>query len=335
MSPRLKLALQDGGVVLPETGEIVVLYPNADSDLGLLPKERVRVVQPFWPDHAALSLQGFDCTPDVGTLSEAWAASIVFLPRSKALAQNLIALALERTTGPVLIDGDKTDGIESIYRDLRKAGPASQAISKAHGKIFWVRGSDAITSPWESIPPAKIEGFETRPGVFSADGIDPGSALLADALPRKLGRHVTDLGAGWGYLSARALAADPGIETIDLVEADYTALACARANIRDARAHFHWADVPGWQPKEIADCVIMNPPFHQGRKTSTDLGRAFILAAARILKPSGQLFMVANRHLAYEQTLAEAFGTHREIGGDNRFKLLHASKPRVPKRRAS
>ena len=39
----------------------------------------------------------------------------------------------------------------------------------------------------------------TVPGIFSADGIDPASALLADNLPEKLGARVADLGGGWAF----------------------------------------------------------------------------------------------------------------------------------------
>ena len=332
MSPRLSLALEAGGVALPETGQIVVFHPRAGMDLSMLPKDRTHVVQPFWPDHAHFAGQGFDCSAEVGAQIADWQAAIVLVPRAKALAHELISTALSHTSGPVVIDGDKTDGIEGIYRDLRKSGTVSEAISKAHGKIFWVDGHHMPNAPWSPPKPVSMKDFQTKAGVFSADGIDPGSALLAECLPAKLGRTIADLGAGWGYLSARALARDERIESIDLVEADHRALTCARLNVVTGKARFHWADALTWQADGKLDCVIMNPPFHQGRKADTDLGRQFIAAAQRALKPSGQLFMVANRHLAYEKTLQDAFGNVQEIGGDNRFKVMQASKPRAKTR---
>ena len=72
-------------------------------------------------------------------------------------------------------------------------------------------------------------GIKPHPGVFSADGIDPASALLLATLPAKLGPRVADLGAGWGYLSA-GLLKDERITSLHLIEADHTALACARVN---------------------------------------------------------------------------------------------------------
>lgn len=303
-------------------------------DLSMLPKTHTQIIQPLWSDHADYSTQGFDCSPEASGTDQVWKAAIVCLPRAKALAHELIALALSRTVGPVIIDGDKTDGIESIYRDLRKSGAVSEAISKAHGKIFWLESDTSIAAPWPKPNLVTVDGFQTRPGVFSADGIDPGSALLVSCLPAKLGRSVVDLGAGWGFLSAHALHDSEEVETLDLVEADYRALSCAKANITDHRARFHWADALSWETQNRVDCVIMNPPFHQGRKTDTELGRGFIMSAKRLLTSSGQLFMVANRHLPYEKTLSDAFGQVQEIGGDNRFKVLQAGKPRVSKHRA-
>jgi len=102
-------------------------------------------------------------------------------------------------------------------------------------------------------------------------------------------------------------------------------LDCARNNVTDARAQFHWTDATTWAGAKGVDAIVMNPPFHTGRKADTDLGRAFIAAAARLLRPSGHLWMVANRHLAYEQELSTRFASVQEVGGDNRYKILQAT----------
>ena len=228
----------------------------------------------------------------------------------------------------MIVDGDKTDGIESMLRALR-AHPGAQPaepLSKAHGKIFAL-APGARLDDWRAAGPHAIEGgFVAAPGSFSADGIDPGSRYLADTLPAKLGSRVIDLGGGWGYLAARALER-PGIERLDLVEAELTALDCARQNVTDPRAHLHWADATRWQPDTRADTVITNPPFHMGRAADPGLGRAFIAAAAGMLRPGGALWLVANRHLPYETTLAQHFSRVEEAAGDTRFKILHASHP--------
>ena len=167
--------------------------------------------------------------------------------------------------------------------------------------------------------------WQVRPGVFSADGADPGSVLLADAVPAVLSGRVADLGAGWGYLSARVLERCRDVSEIHLVEAQASALDCARANVADPRARFHWADATAFRPEAPMDAVIMNPPFHSGRAAEPELGRRFIAAAAGMLRPGGHLWMVANRHLPYEAPLRAAFARVEEIGSDPGYKLFQAT----------
>ena len=220
-----------------------------------------------------------------------------------------------------------------MLRALRPRVALSEPIAKGHGKIAWFPSPGAaMLADWQARP-GMVSGpdgqcFHTVPGVFSADGIDPGSALLADALPAGLKGTGADLGAGWGYLAASLLARAPGIDALHLVEADARALDCARRNVADPRAHFHWRDATRPWPGPALDFVVTNPPFHTGRIADPGLGAAFIATAAGSLKPSGRLWLVANRHLPYEAALAARFRTVDEItGGDSRYKLFLAQGP--------
>ncbi|WP_306115917.1 MULTISPECIES: class I SAM-dependent methyltransferase [unclassified Roseovarius] len=321
---RLSLALETGEITLPDTGRIAVFGPRGGvHDLSGLPLDRLHVLTGFKPDVDYFSARGLTCA----TLPEGrYSASVVFLPRAKRLARGLIARTMDVTDGPVIVDGAKTDGVESILKDCRKRTEVSPPLSKAHGKLF------SLTPPgefddWAIGAPQQIDGgFVTQPGVFSADAIDPGSRLLADTLPAKLGAHVADLGGGWGYLSTRILERE-AVAHLDLVEADHAALECARQNVSDPRLRLHWDDATRWRPDELLDCVVTNPPFHTDRSADPGLGQAFIAAAAAMLKPSGQLWLVANRHLPYEPNVSRLFATVTEAAGDNRFKILHAQRP--------
>ena len=75
------------------------------------------------------------------------------------------------------------------------------------------------------------------------------------------------------------------------------------------------------------DHVVMNPPFHTGRDADPALGASFLAAAARNLAPSGTLWMVANRHLPYDRSLAALFREVAEIGGTPAYRLTRASLP--------
>ncbi len=297
-------------------------------DLSALPKNRCQIITGFKPDFDAFERLGFDCATEAEVEADGrFAASLVLAPRAKALGQSLIAAAAALTDGPVIVDGAKTDGIEALLKACRKRADVGPALSKAHGKLFHFRAGPGFED-WATGDLHPVEGgFVTAPGVFSADGIDPASRLLGDRLPEKLGRVVADLGAGWGYLSARVLER-ASVEQLHLVEADFTALACARRNITESRVQFHWADATQWRLEAPLDCVVSNPPFHTGRKAEPAIGQAFIQAAARVLSPKGQLFLVANRHLPYESFLEQTFAEVGEFGGDARFKLLRAARPR-------
>ena len=189
-------------------------------------------------------------------------------------------------------------------------------------------------APDDPVSPVNVYGASKAAGedaatahaAFSAAAMDRGSALLAEALPARLPARVADLGAGWGALALRVLERE-GVEECHLIEAEWDALEAARLNVADPRARFRWADATSFESDEPFDAVVMNPPFHRGRDADPEVGRAFLRAAARVLVPRGTLWCVANRHLPYERTLAEAFAETREVAGDAAYKVLTAARP--------
>lgn len=331
LTTRLSFARDQGLLALPGSGRLCVFGARAEDDLSELGSD-LQVVQGMRPDADALTARGHDVVlAPVG----AFTAALVVLPRSKVLARDLVARAAALAgEGALWIDGQKTDGADSIIRDLRKRGlVVDPVIAKAHGKLFRVAGAAGALEDWRAGPTTLDNGMVTAPGVFSADGVDRGSALLAGLLPKKMASVVVDLGAGWGYL-ADAVARRDGVTALHLVEADHAALDCARRNVTDPRAVFHWADATTFALQGGADHLVMNPPFHSGRAPDVSLGRAFIAAAARMLKPGGQLWMVANRHLPYEADLAAQFGKIADLSDDRAFKVIHGERlrrsPRKP-----
>ncbi|OOY31450.1 class I SAM-dependent methyltransferase [Thioclava sp. F36-6] len=327
--PRLSLALEMPEALPPE-GDIALFAPVGTLDLGGLPVDRLVAIQPEKPDHDVLAQRGVRVSP---TAEGSYAAAIIFAPRAKAEARALIAEACQRVApgGPIYVDGVKTEGIDSLLKELRGRVDLSAPIAKAHGKIAWFAAAPDLLSDWAAQDIHPVEGFVTRPGVFSADAVDEGSALLAECLPDSLPSKVADLGAGWGWLSAQILA-KKGVERLDLVESDAVALDCAKRNISDPRAQFLWADATRHVPEERYTAVVMNPPFHgAARGADPALGLAFIQAARGMLSLSGTLWMVANRHLPYADALAAAFHEIEEVtppsGPSTRFRIIRAAKP--------
>jgi len=317
---RLSTAIDDGLLTLPE-GSVVVMRPTSTYDVTALPRDAVQIMQSYYPDFAAWQNAGYPVSQNMSPASVA----IVVVPRAKALARAMVAEACAHAEF-VIVDGQKTDGVDSLFKGCRKVLGDLPSITKGHGRIFWFATTEAFAD-WAAPPPAKgAHGFVTTAGVFSDGAIDAGSALLAEALPEKLPARMADLGAGWGYLAAPVLSRN-GVRSLDLIEAEALSLSCARENVIDERVQFHWGDATQFAGNPY-DGIVMNPPFHNGRAADPGLGRAFIQSAARMLAPHGKLWMVANRHLPYETVLSECFRNVDTIGGNGAFKLFHANRPK-------
>jgi 16S rRNA (guanine1207-N2)-methyltransferase len=326
-----RLGLAQAAQILPDMpGKIAVFGPAGPEHLVGFAYQTLTFVPTSFKSSELVKTAGFDVQTDLTHAGHA----IVVLPRAKAEAQDLIAQAIEcAPSGWIVVDGAKHDGIESLLKLVGKVIGAPSSYSKAHGKCFWFQsGTASDLCAWRAQKTVNRDGFMTAPGVFSADGIDPGSALLAAHLPGTLKGAVAELGGGWGFLSHEILRSTQSVATVHIVEDNAVALECAKHNITDSRASFHWADATSWQAPMPLDAVVMNPPFHVGRRTSIDLGNSFIHSAAKQLRSGGHLYMVANAHLGYEPLLNQLFSKVEVLSANKQFKVLQAlkskSKPR-------
>lgn len=282
--------------------------------------------QPSRPDYLALERVGRDVAP----LAEdrGFDGAALLLTRSRRLNERLLARAWNavRPGGRVVACGAKTDGVAPLRKWAGERAQIRASLPKHHATAFTlIREGDAWPVP-ERLP--RQDEWWTALGAFSADGPDPASMLLAGHLDAVEGR-VADLGAGWGYLAAKALEHRAG--HVALFEADHAALEAARRNVDAARASFHWHDVAGEPIAERFDAVVMNPPFHagsgaRGRAADPALGQRFIARAAEILAPGGRLLMVANHHLPYENELDARFRSWEQLERSGGFKVLSARR---------
>lgn len=294
----------------------------------------------------ALALERAGLVVSEHTDASGFSATLLLPARQRQAARAALARALQATApgGLVVVAVGNNDGARSVESDLRALLGAAQVQSKFKSRVIWGQVDPAAVdharvAEWLQLDAVcRIgegdEGFWSRPGLFAWDRIDAASALLLAQLPATLSGRVADLGAGWGALS-RAVARQCGAVTaIDLFEADARALEPARRNLAEALAdrpslpmNVHWHDVTAGVPGQY-DVVISNPPFHIGRADAPDLGKAFLDVAASALRPGGEAWIVANRHLPYEALLSGRFSSVDTVIQRDGFKVLHARGPR-------
>ena len=247
--------------------------------------------------------------------------------RRYTLAHGLRAL---EPGAPLIALAPKDRGGSRLRKELETFGCIVAETVKAHHRICRCTRPEAILDLDDAVAagaPRVIQPYDlwSQPGVFSWDRIDPGTALLAQRLPTFSGEGA-DLGCGIGYL-ARAVLLSPKVKRLVLIDLDRRAVDCARRNVEDARAAFHWADVTGGDaPLSGLDFVMMNPPFHDGGWEDRSLGQAFVRRAASALRKGGALWMVANRHLPYEAVLGELFTTVEAKADQGGYKVFEARK---------
>lgn len=333
--------VSDGLLEWPAEGGALFLRARDGSVLHETPRPGLTCEQEFKPAADALTRSGLT-TVELESLDPARRFALVLLlpPRQREEARALLAEAVARCApgGRVLACMRNDEGARTGEEDLARIAGAVSRLSKRKCRAFWSAPLHGPADPelaqtWRALdaPRPILDGrFMSRPGVFAWDRIDPASALLASHLPADLSGHAADLGAGYGYLTVELLARCPQIRAVDLFEAQARALAMARINLRDARVplEFHWHDVTTGLPRRY-DTIISNPPFHaQGGEDRPDIGRRFIAVAAQSLARNGRFWMVANRHLPYEQALTECFGEVRSVAQSGGFKVIEARGPR-------
>ncbi|HMA13345.1 MAG: class I SAM-dependent methyltransferase [Bacteroidota bacterium] len=331
----LMLPFAQGLLAWPSSGALFLRAREGAALHAHAPRAGLACEQSFRPAHDALERAGFQARAQGEGV---FGMVLVLPPRQRDEARALFATALARTApgGQVVAAMANDAGARSGQADFQALLGPAQVMSKHKCRVFWAgtgQADAALAAQWRALdaPRPILDGrYLSRPGVFAWDRIDPASALLAAHLPETLCGHGADLGAGWGFLASRVLEHCPDVTALDVVEAEARALDCARDNLAAHAARveldFLWHDVSAGLPRRY-DFVVTNPPFHALRGDARpDIGRAFIAAAAEALRPGGELWLVANRQLPYEEVLADRFASRREVARSGGFKVIHAVK---------
>lgn len=166
---------------------------------------------------------------------------------------------------------------------------------------------------------------------FAGASIDIGTRALLEALTVEDPRadHVVDLGCGTGVLGVTYARAHPGarvVATDQSAAAVASAVATAEANGVADRMEVRRDDAGASLPAGSADLVLLNPPFHVGATVHAGIAYKLFDAAARVLRPGGELWCVWNSPLGYRPALQRIIGPTRQVSRDARFTVTVSTR---------
>ncbi|MBC7236357.1 MAG: methyltransferase [Chloroflexi bacterium] len=279
--------------------------------------------------------------------------ALVTLPKGRDFAR-LVLLSAARALvrgGRLYLAGANRAGIKSVARDVEALlGPGRLLGYKGGHRAFLFTASaptedallpDIFAEP--GIPQgtyhqieamvggngeAQIYRLDTRPGIFSWEHLDPGTALLLNVVRPAPDERLLDAGCGYGILGIHlGLQASHGETT--LVDTDILAIECARRNVGrygPQNARLLLEDVIHVLDAGPYTLIVSNPPFHSGQDVRVDMTYALIHGAYEALLRNGRLVLVANRFLPYRIAMEARFGNVITLAATGQYHVLEARK---------
>ncbi|MFD9334389.1 methyltransferase [Streptomyces sp. NPDC060028] len=279
---------------------------------------------------------------------------LVRVPKSLALLEDqLYRVAPHVHAGTVVVGTGMVKEIHtSTLRLFEKIlGPTKTSLAEKKARlIFCTPGTPGAVhpttpGPWPVTYTVDQEAGSgsgltvvNHAGIFCADRLDVGTRFFLQNIPTNTdGARVVDLGCGNGIVGTAVAVADPDAEVV-FTDESYQAVASAeatyRANIQGRldRAEFIVGDGVAMLPPGSVDLILCNPPFHSHQATTDATALRMFAQSRKALRPGGELWVVANRHMGYHTHLQRLFGNNEVAASEPKFVVLRAVKRREQQR---
>jgi 16S rRNA (guanine1207-N2)-methyltransferase len=236
--------------------------------------------------------------------------------------------------GRVIVYGGNEEGIRSAAGMLeRLCGGIETLAPRGHGRVLAAhRPADpsqlrAPLPAWRTTTTLEIadsrRDWVSYPGIFAANRIDEGTALLIGALPPlRAGARVLDYACGSGVIGAGAATLAPGI-VLELLDNDSVALEAACENVPGARLHLGTALAVVSSARY--DAILSNPPLHKGLVEDPAQLEQLIADAPAHLQPGGILKIVVQRRVPLDRLLSQHFATVTTPAENGRYRVWRAA----------
>lgn len=164
---------------------------------------------------------------------------------------------------------------------------------------------------------------------FAGSRLDVGTRFLMGFVDRISEGNAVDLGCGTGALAAAYALSHPNatvVATDRSAAAARSARATMAANGLEERVRVEHDDAAASRPDASADVVLLNPPFHLGASVHAGAALRLFSAAARVLRPGGELWTVYNSHLDYRRQLGQTVGPTTVEGQSGKFTVTRSQR---------
>ncbi|WP_372467857.1 class I SAM-dependent methyltransferase [Microbacterium maritypicum] len=285
------------------------------------------------------------------------------LPKSLAELEEIAdAVARWAASGVVLVAGGRVKHMTLAQNEVLGRSFAHVQPQRAERKSRLIEASDARPVPADPPFPvaAQHDGLTlvAHGGAFAGARLDIGTRVLLEVLGLggsqllKNGlirvengangsenggssgvvnsdrpSRVLDLGCGTGALGVSYALAHPEAQVI-ATDRSAAAVASARATaaangVADRITVMH-DDAASEIADASVDVVLLNPPFHLGTSVHTGAATRLFEAAARVLRPGGELFTVYNSSLGYRAELTRLIGHTEQLSRTPKFTVTRS-----------
>jgi 16S rRNA (guanine1207-N2)-methyltransferase len=235
----------------------------------------------------------------------------------------------------VVLVGGRLKHMTLGMNDVLRAGftDVSATLARQKSRVLVARGPRPGVSP--SFPRCRHDDALdldvcAHGAAFAGTRVDDGTRLLVRALDGAVpdARTAVDLGCGTGVLAAVLARSRPDL-TVTATDQSAAAVASARATLARAgldRVRVTRDDAAAALPDAGVDLVVCNPPFHLGAAVVTGAADRLFAAAARVLRPGGELWAVWNNRLPHRAALRRLVGPTRVAASDRRFTVSASTR---------
>lgn len=343
MNPKSELILRQQHLF---SGRVLLINPPVDDLVKTLSAVSSLHQCDIWTWHYANHQQllqkglqsrfAIDC-PDLANYNQI----IIFNPKAKARLQYLLAYIQQNITQnvSVFLVGAKKGGIEGSAKLLSDYGKAIKLDSARHCQLW-----QTLLSPLAEPRPFAVEDWIQHytvscqdkildiyalAGVFSQQQLDIGTAQLLPYLSQVKSGKIADFGCGAGVIACYLATLQPNSQII-AYDVDAFAFLSTQMTARANQLHnVQVQAVSGIVDVDTEfDAIVSNPPFHQGIKKDYAVSEQLCLQAKSHLKPNGELWIVANQFLNYQQWLKSQFNHCETKIKQQGFKVLYAQNTR-------